>query len=909
MSNGLRRRRRLPVVPGIALCLLIFRALSGLNYAAVHIVLPNDLAEQPRVEVYSCAGPGKVAQRLDWVAEVPRLRLLPQPDGGIQELYVIAVAGSGSRYLDCEVLFGDGWIGPVQRRGVLTVEEGYGGTVQGIPRAGSGYELIRIVPQRLSQSAFIGPAVFNWQGDLWLLLVPVLQAIFLNSLWRHGLSCWRSLPLRLSGSSCVTVPPILEAARWPLQIFVLLLAGHQTVVVLERILAIRCGIQASLAVTTLTLLVVFLRVFLLKLQQTPAENVRAKGVFLLILFGLARVLWCMQIDSYQSTDYGRYARYGELIAAGRWGDLVAIRETLSHVYARRAIVTTVPAAWIFGPGARGIEVVNWLTQSAMAVAFWCYCCRLFGQRTGTAALLYLLLVPGFWYLGTIASHNVPTHLLLVLVFWCGDYLRCEWRLIEDGCGRGWCLWLLAAVFGLLGGFLELCRSYGIFFAVVGLCTVSIVFLRLVLRVWRRRWEKWSILLVPPALILTIASLVTCGCYVLVVRSVDRFITARLGEATNAISLLDSIAGVDSTDYTDGRAVDMYRLVYRIAAPVQNRIQLTCRKLIHEKLVMGRYLYGGVFKRNIVYSRQTDSMLQTFDRLQGLIRRFQSSRVPWFSLQQGVCDGVYLLLLIPACLRLLPLSGQVLHAGEFQPLVFTFFVGCAVFFVTEAEVYYGLVFVVPLCWNAGLVSGAGCQGKAEGARQWSDGAGLRLGATLACLCVIVHIAVGWVVDISNRCFCNIAFKEAGSERNGDLLFDKSRVHCAVALNSEHDSPSEVSKGSIEIALPSSPVKELRFLLTANHRVLNDDRRLSPSGLIVDFRLSRTPYTIYVNGRQWRSGVLADVKAPEFCVLSLSEFPALEPGKVYVEIELGPTAATDVVAGRRPEWLAIEFPHCL
>lgn len=893
-------------LPGITLCLLLCRCFFGLNYAAVHVVLPEETARQTGIEIYASAGPGTTARRLDWTTELPRLRLDVHPGGRVEALYVHAMAGTGSQYEGCEILFGDAWIGPVQRRRLsakpLTCLE----VISGVPKAGSGYEIVRLVPQSVSKSKFISESAVNWQGDSWLLLVPLLQAVFLRLLGGHGLWCLRALPLRKAGFSAWQMPLLVRPFASVLQFIVLLLAGHQMVIVMLRFLSVRSGLQACLAAALLSVLLVLLRRFFEGLRASSAWQLWLRGALLLLLFGCAKVLWSMQIDSYQSTDYGRYARYGELIAAGRWSELVSIREPLSAVYARRAIVTTVPAAIIFGPGTRGIEIINLVTQFATVAIFWGYCCRSFGQAAGTAALPYVLLVPGFWYLGTIASHNVPTHLLLVLLFLCGDYLRVTWRCVERGCGSSGRLLVFSAAYGLLAGLLELGRTYGIFIVAAGGVTAASALFRLLRG---QAWKNSPRIFVRPACVLIMSSILAVVVYLQLVDSVDRYLTAKLGATLNAGAMLGGLAAIDSTKDSGGRSLDMWRRVYSVSVPQDDRNQLNLRKLLHEKLVMGAYLYGGVLERNEVYSKQIDGMLQTFDRLKGLVRRLKSSRVPWFSFQQGLCDGIYLLLLLPALLRLLPTAGSVLYSCEFQPLFLTTLIGIAIFLLTESHPYYGLVFALPLCWNAGLISFGEKQGDAGGAMSYLRGVFPEFGRAALWLCLLagMHLAAGALLDVSNRCFCRMTFRETASGQSGGLLQELSRVHFAIARELGDAGESEVLKAGVEILLPAVSGKELCFLLTANQRILNEDPALDPDRLIVDFGYGRTPYTLTVNGRLWRSGVLSDLKVPEFCVLPLSEFPVTESGKVIVEAALGGKPESELSGGGRPEWLAIEYPY--
>ncbi|MFN9235199.1 MAG: hypothetical protein ACK6D4_11205, partial [Planctomyces sp.] len=394
---------------------------------------------------------------------------------------------------------------------------------------------------------------FNWQGDFWLLLVPLLQALLFCRL----LSLMRGV---IGGSFAVGEPVWTLTGRWWISVSVgllllsvLLLVLHQVVLVISRVVAVRSGLEA--AVGSLCGLAILQGVWLC--FRTVGHRGTAGGLraFLcvIMLIAVVRVVWISKVDSYQSTDYARYLEIGQQIYDGRW-DLLAIRgETLTPLYIRRSLIVTLPAICLFGKGLAALEWWNVCVQLLTLLVFR----RLVRLLTGsaavaTAAIVLLTLMPEFWYSVTIATHNVMANLLICCVMLLLEMVRR--RLADSGDGGWWRVFVdvsLAIAAGCCGALLELCRSFGVFL----LAAVWGTFFCLLLS-WcfhsRLRRCAWF-----PGLrmfgMLVVGTLVCVG----IVSQVDRAIASRVPWRTPPIS--ESLVAVDTQGTGLGREMEAWRV--------------------------------------------------------------------------------------------------------------------------------------------------------------------------------------------------------------------------------------------------------------------------------------------------------------------------------------------------------------
>jgi hypothetical protein len=313
------------------------------------------------------------------------------------------------------------------------------------------------------------------------------------------------------------------------------------------------------------------------------------------------------------------------------------------------------------------------------------------------------------------------------------------------------------------------------------------------------------------------------------------------------------------------------------------------------------------RRNDVYSWQSDALVQVFDRLRGLIRPLKHTRVRWFSAQQAVCDGYYLLILLLLLIRLLLPRRYPVLRSEVLPLVFVGLIAVALYLLTEAHPYYAQSFLLPFCWTAALVAVSGVNavktagGVSAVANQpaWRElFAGLRrLGIPAGILCVViaVHGLGGAWLNQSSLLFARISLM-LPSETSGSLLTQQSRVHAAVAISPRAEGAQRGGDATVRLEGPLDAAGSLRFFLTANQR--------TDTKLLIHPNHSPVRFRLLINGRVFRQGVLADLNRPEFCIVPNSEWGIQAGRPVELQIRLEGQPAADAL---QPEWLAIEYPY--
>ena len=901
------RSSRWRIWPGRALFLLVFTVLLtvrlwfGLNYASVYVQTSSSQAGSAGLRVYAWMPQRSFLRELDRVPEVPQVWMLQSHVDACESVLVVCPAGEDASVGTLRVVCGDSWTGPVRvvSTAVSAVRSQNEPLVKSLTpdNRSSVYEL----PVRRWASLIPGVRGFNWQGDFWLLLVPLLQSLLFCRLF--------SLIGGLIGrSSAIGGAEWLPAGnRWIgvcaslLRLSVLLLVLHQVTLVICRLAAVRSGLEA--AVAALCGLAILQSLWFCFRTVAGSGTAGGHRVFLRVITVIAvvRLVWISAVDSYQSTDYARYLEIGEQVYDGRWDLLATREEILTTLYIRRALIVTFPAIWLFGKGLAALECWNFCAQVLTLVLFR----RLVRLLTGssavaTAAIVLLTLMPEFWYSVTIATHNIMANLLICSVMLVLELIR---RRLADPGGGGWRRVIadvfLALVAGCCGAMLELCRSFGVFLlaAVWGsfFCLLAWWFLDSSLRrfVWLRG---------PRILGMLVAGTLVCAG---VVSWVDRGIAARVPWRTPPLS--EILAAVDTQGTGLGREIEAWRVRYFSVVPREEKPALAVRKLLHEKLASSWRIWPFLMRRNDVYSWQSDGLVQAFDRLQGLIRPLKHTRVHWFSAQQAVCDLYYLLILLLLLIRLLLPQRYPVLKTEVLPLVFVGLISVSLYWLTEAHPYYAQSFLLPFCWTAALVAVSGLTAVTTdvgGNTSASQGVGRelfagvrRLGTPAAILCVAaaVHGLGGAWLDQSCLLFAKISVARP-SESSDSLLTQQSRVHAAIAIAPPAAGAKRVYEAVVRLEGPLDSVGSLRFFLTANQRT-DTKLRATPNHSPVHFQL-------LINDRVYREGQLADLNTPEFCILPNSEW-GIQPGvPVELQIRLEGQPAADALL---PEWLAIEYPH--
>jgi hypothetical protein len=691
------------------------------------------------------------------------------------------------------------------------------------------------------------------------------------------------------------------SASWLSQVIrlvVLVALLHQFGLTSVRILTIRSGIESLLASLAGCVL---LWVIQNPSRMVPPWFILRWRLALVVLFAvvvLVKLCWVLCVSSFQSTDYGRYLSIGELLCDGRW-DLIAARaEPLLRTYVRRATVVTLPAIWCFGRGIAAIEAWNFLLQSGTLVLFWLLVKLLTNSRAaGAVAVVLLWLMPEFWYTATIASHNVSANfllcssLLLLLLF-----RRSLQHLDSRPLATVVTALCLAAATGLTIALLELCRDTGKLL-IGAICVEGLVAIVPLLRVpWS--FARWRTVLCVAGLLIGMIS------YLLVTHSIDSVIASRIPAQT--VTLASSFSALDTTGHGLGREVEPWRRQYFPAIPSADQSGVAFRRILHEKMASGEQFWLFMFRKNEVFSWQSDALTQVFDRLQGIERPLKHTRVPWNSLQQGLCDHFYLLILLLVISRVL-LSGLFpVWNGESTALWYAGLYGLLIFLLTEAHPYYSQGFLLMLCLSGATVldfwrrhgsKSAAQSGITPGAGLWQMigwQRGLLKAGLVMSVVVLLHIAVGRLLDSSGLLYGHFSPLPAATAAAAAET-KISRVHAAVAWPFGESATEQTAIAGFRLRGPSWPADSLCFFLTANQRK-DEKLRLQPNE-------SPIQYEVLIDGRMWQRGLLTDLNQPQFCRIRLADWAKPGSQDLHIEVRLSGKRKSGVVL---PECLAIEYP---
>jgi hypothetical protein len=569
------------------------------------------------------------------------------------------------------------------------------------------------VPENFSHWSFLDSnGCFNWQGDQWLLVTPLVQALaFVLVPWYLCRLISRMLTFggnhsnsgdsfEFGGSRLA----VLGKSTAPLVLAVVLfLALHQLYGLLPTFYRIRWGNQFLASVCLLLASGTVIFAYCRRIVSLPGDRERLRlAALLLIIAGVLKVLWILLLDSDQTGDYRNYLSYGQQMAAGDWNSFEGRERYGFWLFLRRAYVWLYPLLSITGGGTGAIETANVLLQLLTGGMFLWLVSHMFSVSVACCSLPFLFLYPGFWYATTIVSHNTPGYFWMFAV-WC---LFERLRLMEQsprgdssGSARIIRRATVCVALGFCFGLLELTKSYKPILLLSLACWAMLNVLSTPPKtgdnpnpqIWFRRLRICLIV----AVALVISSQIS--------NRVDGVIETKAGPF-EPMPFLDNILGVDSQ--TDGSAiyVDWWKRDYFPVVSGPIRRELAVRKLLHEKLTGGVITFTGILLKNRFYSEQCmDYPHRAFGALKNSMEGIQEVyRVPWHEMQERAVFAIYCVLLIGAVLRCLLIPLFAVTQAELFPLCFCvggFFI---LVLIAESCPYYGEIAVFPMTWSTGLV---------------------------------------------------------------------------------------------------------------------------------------------------------------------------------------------------------------
>ena len=722
-----------------------------------------------------------------------------------------------------------------------------------------------------SQRRLTTKGVVNWQGDYWMIGVPLLQSLILGLLLSAGYRLLTSSgEWGLDASGTYSALDLKRTTFFALcsgvaRCMLLILILHQLFEFWPWLRDVRWGNQFLAACLGLAVLLGLIGVYLRAILSSGSDKRRLllAGTFLLVSL-LLKLIWVRNIDSVQTGDYEKYWRYGKAMAVNDWDQIGDANWPTRAIYLQRARTFVTPIVQLFGTEFSAVEISCVVLQLlTVGICGWLIR-RMFTLQTACCSLPFLIFYPAFWYAPTLAAINNVGFLSMVAV-WCLvqlslTFLRSLYgRMLTSGDYLRWaCLTLLLGVFLAL---VDLQKTFGLFVVLTTLIAGFYAVVRYLKLPDEQRPANFF-----RTVFMAIAMLYFSWHFSrMVQKSVGAEILAKTGPLPN-ISMIDYFSAVDSTTNGDGRTLDNWRFAYVPTVPAALRSRVVFRKLLHEKVAAGIDLWMCALRKNAFMTLQTDYKNRTFGGYaQGVEGRWEFTRVPWNSAQNWVLQGFYSILLLLALKRLLSATQMPVATSELFPLLFVIGQYFVILFALEAGPYYSHILGFPLAWTAGLVVSQKSRAPRGLRTLGIEVRSLLPGAIALAIIIAWHLVAGMAVDRSELSFLKLQSGDA-AESTKMAVVEESRVHRALTFPADRKVLQAGDTVSTSIVIPAAFARSphLCFFLSVNARARNLYRKNAFwDELPVEYELVAGEKVI-------RSGRLGDLHPPSLIQLTIADF---------------------------------------
>ena len=773
-----------------------------------------------------------------------------------------------------EIRCGENWIGPGRMLSVRTPPKALS-----VKQTVSSEQLVwfEFVPEPYSQDRRLSTAnAVNWQGDLWMIGVPLLQTLLGVLVLLAG---YYLLPQ--SGPSQDTDSPSYAALNLrDAPLFSLAFGGVRCiliVLILQQLYEfwpllrdVRWGDQFLAALVGLAILLSVIALYVRSIRKAASDRRRLvlAGIFLVVSLGL-KFFWVLNIDSVQTGDYEKYWRYGRGLAAG---DAAMIGDThwpTRVLYLQRAWAFTNPIVRMLGTNFSAVEISSVLIQFLTTVLCALLIRRMFSLQAACCSLPFLILYPPFWYAPTLAAINIAGFLSMVVI-WCLVDVCIRFlgslygRMLATPDYLKWVgLTLLLAVFLAL---IELQKSFGMFVILTAVITGMYVLLQ---HLWMSD-EKRPLNFFRTAF-MAVAMLYFAWHFSRLMQKSVNAELVRVNGPLPGVSMIDYLSAVDSTTDGDGRTLDNWRHAYIPMVPKALRNRLLFRKLLHEKVGAGIELWLCALRKNGLLSLQTDYKNRTFGGYaEGVEGRWEFTRVPWNSTQNWILQGFYSVMLLLSLHRLLCSRMMPIAASELFPLVFVVSQYLVILLALEAGPYYGHILGFPLAWSSGLVVSRFSNGPRSVRSLTPELLSMLPGALTLTVVIVWHLIAGMAIDRSELAFLKIQPKDLVAPSDTTTV-ETSRVHVALSFPAGtsllRSGDSVTASFVIPAAFSRNP--EICFFLSVNARARNIYRKNTYwDALPIEYELVAGEKVV-------KKGQLGELQPPVLIRLSRSDFAVQRP----------------------------------
>jgi len=870
MINYLVARRRTVISAILLLCVFIaaflHRQVNDLNYGEIHVRIAP--AWRPQI-----------AAVLVRLKDNSLSTLRPREEdrdifsmlGAVMPVTSVVICGkSGFSPGDVipEIRCGENWIGPGRMLSVRTPPKALS-----VKQTVSSERLVwfEFVPEPYSQDRRLSTAnAVNWQGDLWMIGVPLLQTLLSVLVLLAGYYLLpQSGPSRDTDSPSYAAlnlrdAPLFSLAFGGVRCILIVLILQQLYEFWPLLRDVRWGDQFLAAFLGLAILLSVIALYVRSIRKAASDRRRIvlAGIFLIVSLGL-KLAWVQNIDSVQTGDYEKYWRYGKALATNDAPMIGDANWPTRVIYLQRAWAFINPIVRMLGTNFSAVEISSVLIQFLTTVLCALLIRRMFSLQAACCSLPFLILYPPFWYAPTLAAINIAGFLSMVVI-WCLVDLCIRFlgslygRMLDTPDYLRWVgLTLLLAVFLAL---IELQKSFGMFV----ILTVVITGLYALLHHLWMPYEKRPLNFFRTAF-MAVAMLYFAWHFSRMIQTSVNADLVRFNGPFPRLSTVDYLSSVDSTTNGDGRTLDNWRHAYIPVVPKAFRNRLLFRKLLHEKVGAGIDLWLCALRKNAFMSLQTDYKNRTFGGYaEGVEGRWEFTRVPWNSAQNWILQGFYSVMLLLSLHRLLCSRMMPIAASELFGLVFVVFQYLVILMALEAGPYYGHILGFPMAWSAGLVVSRISNGPRSVRALTPELFSMLPGALTLTVVIVWHLIAGMAVDRSEMAFLKMQQKESAAP--GAATVETSRVHVALSFPAGTSRLRSGDSVTASFVIPAafSRNPEICFFLSVNARARNIYRKNTYwDALPIEYELMAGEKVV-------RKGQLGELHPPVLIQLSREDF---------------------------------------
>ncbi len=871
MINYLVARRSTAISAILVLCVFIaaflHRQVNDLNYGEIHV----RIAPEWRPEIAAVLVRLK-DNRLSTLRPREEDRDVYSMLNGVTPVTSVVICGKSGFHpggLTPEIRCGENWIGPGRTLPVVSPPQ-----TLTVSQSASNEQRVwfEFAPEPYSKNRLLSTVgALNWQGDFWMIGVPLLQTLLsVLLLWagyyllpKSGLSgteefsAYAALNLRDT--------PLFSLAFGSVRCILILLILQQLFEFWPLLRDVRWGQQFSVAFLGLAglLAVVFFYIRSIRNAGSDRRRIVFAGIFLFASLGL-KFLWVLNIDSVQTGDYEKYWRYGKALAMHDAAQIGDANWPTRIVYLQRAWAFTNPIVRMLGPNFSAIEISSVLIQFLTTVLCALLIRRMFSLQAACCSLPFLILYPPFWYAPTLAAINTAGFLSMIVI-WClvdvGTKFLCSLygKLLATSDYLKWGgLTVLFAVFLAL---IDLQKLFGIFVIFTAVFTGCYAVLRYLWMPYEKRPLNFF-----RTVFMAVAMLYFSWHFSRMMQKSVNADLVRMNGPFPALSMVEYLSSVDSTTNGDGRSLDNWRFAYVPVVPKALRNRLLFRKLLHEKVASGIDLWLCALRKNAFMSLQTDYKNRTFGGYAaGVEGRWEFTRVPWNSTQNWILQGFYSVMLLLSLHRLLCSKMMPIAASELFPIVFVVFQYLVILMALEAGPYYGHILGFPLAWSAGLVVSRISNGPRSVRALTPELFSMLPGALTLTVVIVWHLIAGMAVDRSELAFLKIQQKEDAAP-SGAATVELSRVHAALSFPAGTSRLRSGDSVTASFVIPAAFARnpELCFFLSVNARARNIYRKNTYwDALPIEYELVAGEKVV-------RKGQLGELHPPVLIQLSREDF---------------------------------------